>query len=582
MQTGCIKLTGIPVSSGITMGPAFVFTPAGITIPIYKLKTKSEVENEIKRFIDAVTASIEQIQSLTERVEKEIDAVHSNIFKTHLMILKDPLLIDETIAEIKNEKMNAEFIFNKNVEKIGSLFSKIKDEYIFERAGDINDVAKRVLKNLTNVEPLKLSQIKDRSIIIAHDLCPSDTVHLTSDKVMGFATEVGGPTSHTVILAKALELPAVVGVRGLLKNISTGDTLILDATQGTVIISPAKDDIRRYNQIREKTLKSVSFLSKIKDLPAETLDGHRIELSANVELKEEIPHALEYGADGIGLFRTEFLYIDRTNLPSEEEQFDVYKEVIESLNGKSVIFRTLDIGGDKFISSIPIAKELNPYMGLRAIRLCLIYPDMFREQLRAILRASSFGKAKIMFPMISGVEEVFLAKQHLEEVKEELRKEDVPFDPEIEVGIMIEIPSSAIASDILAKEVDFFSIGTNDLIQYTLAVDRGNESVAYLYEPFHPSVLRLIKMIVNNAHRENIWVGICGEMAGDPLTAVILLGLGLDELSMGSIAIPQVKKTIRSIRLSEAHKIADEILQKNSVNEIKNIITTWMNQWVRI
>ncbi len=572
------KLNGIAVSTGLAMGPAFLLQPSTLRIPIYRIEYPNNVENEIKRFREAVDLSISQIKIISEAVERVVDSAHADIFKSHCMILQDPLLIDETINEIKNESLNAEYVFNRNVEKVITLFSKIKDDYILDRIRDINDVAKRVISNLTKTEEVQLSELPEKSIIIAHDLSPSDTVHINREKVMGFATEVGGPTSHTAILAKALELPAVVGVHDLLKIIKNNDPLILDGNNGVVIISPTKEDERKFFQMKERIQESFTFLSQIKTLPAETLDGYRIELSANIELKEEVKQSINNGADGIGLFRTEFLYLEAEHLPQEEDQFRVYKSVVEELKGKPVIFRTLDLGGDKFLSTMPISRELNPYLGLRAIRLCLANPEMFKIQLRAILRASAFGNAKLMFPMISGLIEVKQAKKYLEEVKSELREKKIEFNEDIEVGIMIEIPSAAVTADILAKEVDFFSIGTNDLIQYTLAVDRGNENVAHLYEPYHPSVLRLIRSTILAGHRENIWVGLCGEMAADPITAIILLGLGIDELSMSSIIIPQVKKVIRSIRLSDARKLAEELMQKNSSKDIKNVIRAYVNQ----
>lgn len=573
-----IKLSGIPVSEGVAIGTAYVLAPPGTTIPIYRINTDDDVDNEIKRFREAVDASINQIKSIFITVEQTLDSTHANIFKSHTMILQDPLLIDETIAEIKKEKMNAEYIFSRSVDKIITLFSKINDEYIADRVKDIKDVAKRVIDNLTNIETPKVTRLPKKSIIIAHDLSPSDTVHIDKSLVLGFATEIGGPTSHTAILAKALELPAVVGVKDLLLNVKTGDSIILNGSQGTVIVSPTKEDERKHNQLKEKLIENVSSLSKLKTLPAETIDGYKIEIAANLEFKDEVHHAIENGAESIGLFRTEFLYLESKELPNEEKQFKVYSEVVKSLKGKSIIFRTLDIGGDKFLSNLPITQKLNPYLGLRAIRLCLANPEIFKIQLRAILRASAFGDAKIMFPMISGLTEVRLAKQYIEDCKEELKAKKQAYNDKIEVGIMIEIPSAALTSDILAKEVDFFSIGTNDLIQYTLAVDRGNESVAQLYQPYHPSVLRLIRTTINAGHREDIWVGLCGEMASDPITAIILLGLGIDELSMSSAAILNVKKVIRSIRLSDARKLADELLQRSCVKDIKNTLKPWVNQ----
>ena len=415
---------------------------------------------------------------------------------------------------------------------------------------------------------LSLTNLKEKVIIIAYDLSPSDTAVMHKKNVIGFATDIGGRTSHTAIMAKSLEIPAVVGLERVTSVVRNGKTVIVDGNRGLFIAEPSKRTLDRYTAQKKRYEKLEKELSTLKNLPCETLDGHRVELSANIELPEEVPSVLKHGADGIGLYRSEYLYINRVDLPNEEDQFRAYKEVARKMGSRRVIIRTLDIGGDKFLSQLEIPREMNPFMGWRAIRFCLARPEIFKMQLRAILRASTFGNLKIMYPMISGVEEIRQANAILEEVKSDLKKRKIPFDRNIEVGAMIEIPSAALTSDILAKEVDFFSIGTNDLIQYALAVDRVNEKIAYLYEPAHPAVLRLIRDVIHNGHKNGIWVGMCGEMAGDPALVLILLGMGLDEFSTSPILLPEIKKIIRAFTLKEAKKMAEKALTFGTGKEI--------------
>jgi phosphotransferase system enzyme I (PtsI) len=501
-----------------------------------------------------------------------MDEEYAKIFEAHLLVLEDPFFIVEVTRKIREELVNVEYALWEVLQGITKDFSSLSDDYIRERAIDIYDVGRRILQNLMKSKKVSSIDLQEDVIVVAHNLTPSDTAQMHKKRVIGFATDVGGRTSHTAILARALEIPAVVGLEDVTSLIRRGDTLIVDGNQGRVIINPDAATLRKYQEMKQEYESFVSELDELRDLPAVTKDGYRIELSSNIEIPEEIELIKKHGADGIGLYRTEFLYLDRDGFPSEEEQMEAYSRVASAMKPLPVIIRTLDLGGDKF-SGLTASPELNPFLGLRAIRFCLDRVDVFKQQLRAILRASVYGNLKIMFPMISGVEELRQAKRTLEEVKSELRDKGIPFNEEMEVGIMIEIPSAAISADILAKEVDFFSIGTNDLIQYALAVDRGNEKVAYLYDPLHPGVLRLIRQTIEAAHREGKWVGMCGEMAGDPLFSMILIGLGLDEFSVSGVAIPEIKEIIRSIDLVEARALAREALKLTSSEEIRNIVS---------
>ncbi|RLE07696.1 phosphoenolpyruvate--protein phosphotransferase, partial [Candidatus Aerophobetes bacterium] len=431
------------------------------------------------------------------------------------------------------------------------------------------DVGGRVLRNLLKKPGLTLSHLNEEIILVAHDLAPSDTASLRKDKVLGFATNIGGRTSHSAIMARSLEIPAVVGLRDITRRVKPGSLIILDGNKGRVIVNPTSKQIERYRRQQREFFFYKRKLEDLRFLPPQTLDGREVELAANIAGPEEVDIALGNGAEGIGLYRTEYLYMNRQDLPSEEEQLAAYKTIAEKVSPNSVVIRTIDLGGDKFQSHFPVPTQINPFMGWRAIRLCLEKVDIFKTQLRAILRASHFGKVKLMYPMISGMEEVRRANEILSEVKGELRKERIPFDEDIEVGVMIEVPSAAIIADILAKEVDFFSLGTNDLIQYSLAVDRINEKVAYLYQPLHPTILRLIDNIVKCAHRENIWVGACGEMASDPLYMLILLGLGVDEFSVAPTSLLEIKKVIRGARWDKTQEVASELLKLNTSSEAK-------------
>jgi len=488
------------------------------------------------------------------------------------LVLEDRMLIEEVISKVKKDKLSVDFVFSEVLKRYAGVFSRIEDEYLKERISDINDVGRRILRNLLGKKRKGLADLQDRVIVIAHDLSPSDTAMMHKNNVIGFVTDIGGKTSHTAIMAKSLEIPAVVGLEFGTEKIKNEDMVIVDGSSGVVIVSPDPETLKKY-EVREEKIRGLSEnLVTLKDLPAQTLDGKLVTLAANIEFPEEVPSVLLHGADGVGLYRTEFFYMNRKDLPTEDEQYDAYKNLAAIFKDKPVIVRTLDLGGDKFISTFNLPKEMSPFMGWRAIRFCLARPDIFKTQLRAILRASAHGNLKIMFPMISGIEELRHAKMILEEAKGELRDRHVPYNATLEVGAMIEVPSAALTSDILSHEVSFFSIGTNDLIQYSLAVDRTNEKIAYLYEPTHPAVIRLIKSVIEAGHRSNIWVGMCGEMSGEPSLAVLLLGLGLDEFSMPSVSIPEIKQVIRSVTFIQAKQIADEALTLTTGAEVESFI----------
>lgn len=560
---------GIPVSPGIQIGKLYIHDPAQTTIS-RRFVRRGEVEEEKARLADAVAKARESLLELRGKVLQNLDEAHASIFDPQLMLLDDPLLIDRTNERIEQQQQNAAMAFTSVVQQFADQFASLTtDSYIAGRKVDIMDLGKRVSQLLASADPeTSALQFQEDVIILASDMSPSDTAQMDHQHVKGFATELGGPTSHSAILAKALEIPCVVGLGRVIQDARQGQIAIIDGYDGQIVLNPDTRELARAKSRRRRHLAHERELQKLRTMPAETVDGYRVELSANVELPIEIPHVLAHGAEGVGLFRTEFQYLERTGLPSEEDLFNVYKKVVESVAPHSVIFRTIDLGGDKFLSSLQPTREVNPFMGLRAIRLCLAHPEVFKTQLRALLRASAHGNAKIMFPMISSMREVMQARAILDEIKDDLRREGKRFNEEIQIGIMIEIPSAAVCADTLAREVDFFSIGTNDLIQYTLAVDRGNEQVASLYDPFHPAILRLIRTTIDAAHREGIWVGVCGEVAANPLCALLLVGLGVHELSMGALAIPEIKRLIRGIRLADARRICEEIYSLRTSSEI--------------
>ncbi|HBR16695.1 MAG: phosphoenolpyruvate--protein phosphotransferase [Deltaproteobacteria bacterium RIFCSPLOWO2_12_FULL_43_16] len=568
-----IVLKGIGVSPGINIGRAYLVDGGVLETPAYCYLDSSYVPLEIKRFQNAVKDSKDQLLKVKNKLLKDGKGKeHIRIIDAHIMMLEDKMLIDDTIKTIKKEKVNAEWAIKIVMREIREFFDTIDDEYIRERGSDIDHICDRVLKNLMGKRHESISEIKEEVIIVAHDLSPTDTAQMVKGRVLGFLTDIGGKTSHTAIVARSLEIPAVVGLENITQKVNAGDTLIIDGTSGLIVINPSKKVIKDYGKKKGQYADYEKLLHHYRKLPAEMQDGRRIRIMGNIEMAEEIPSIMDHGAEGIGLYRTEFLYLNRKDLPTEDEHFNIYKSIVEKVTPHPTIIRTLDIGGDKFLSQMELAPEMNPAMGLRAIRFCLKEPDIFKTQLKGILRASVFGNIKVMFPMISGVEELRKAKAIMEEAKEELRKEGVAFNPKIFVGAMIEVPSAAIIADILAKEVDFFSIGTNDLLQYSLAIDRVNEHVAYLYEPLHPAALRIIKSIADAAHHAGIAVGVCGEMAGEPEYALILLGLGLDQLSMNALSILKVKKIIRSIQYSEVKKIAEAALTFSTAQEVEKFI----------
>ncbi len=571
-------LKGIVASPGIAIGKVFLVDRDHLELSHYNLTTDEEIDFEIERFKKAVEESRAQLLSAKKDVSKKKFKEAQYIIDTHILLLQDKVLMDNIIKTIKQEKVDAALALKNSVEGLRKHLSEINDEYMRERTSDIDYIEKRLLRNLTGRKSDIITKSKETIIIVANDLSPADTVNLNVNEVLGFLIDCGGKTSHTAIIARALKMPAVVGLKDITRRVKTGDTIIVDGIHGVVIIHPSSEKLLQYNQQKIQYDELEMELFKYRDLPAETEDGFRIKLLANIEIIEELSSVVDYGAEGIGLYRTEFLYLNRKELPSEDEQFELYKKVAEKVFPNPVTIRTLDIGGDKFMSQLDLAEEINPVMGLRAIRFCLKEVSIFKTQLRAILRASSYGTVKIMFPMISGIEEVRQIKKILNEVKQELKGEKKAFDQDIQIGIMVEVPSAGTIADLLAREVDFFSIGTNDLIQYSLAIDRVNEQVSYLYEPLHPAVLRLLRNIINSAHDCGITVSMCGEMAGEPLYMPILLGLGIDELSMNVMALLRVKRVLRSLTYKDSQNFIDEVFKLSTAQEIETVLKKEINK----
>jgi len=573
-------LKGIGASPGIAIGKVFLIDRDHLELSHYNITTNEEIEKETERFKGAIAESRAQLLKAKKDSNKKKFKEAQYIIDTHVLLLQDKVLMENTIKAIKHEKIDAALALKKTIDGLRKHLANINDEYMQERTSDIDYIEQRILRNLAGIKNDIITASKEKIIIVANDLSPADTVNLNVNEVLGFTLDCGGRTSHTAIIARALKIPAVVGLKDITSRVKTGDTIIIDGIHGVVIINPTPDKFLQYNQQKSQYDEFEMGLLKYRDLPAETCDGFRIKLLANIEIMEELPSVIDYGAEGIGLYRTEFLFLNRKDLPSEKEQFEIYKKVTETISPNPVTIRTLDIGGDKFMSQIDFAEEINPVMGLRAIRFCLKEVAIFKTQLRAILRASAYGKVRILFPMISGIEEVWQTKKILDEVKKELNAEMKAFDPDIEIGIMVEVPSAGTIADLLAKEVNFFSIGTNDLIQYTLAIDRVNEQVSYLYEPLHPAVLRLIRNIINSAHSNGITVAMCGEMAGEPFYIPILLGLGIDELSMNVMALPRVKRILRSLYYKESKSITDDVFKLSTAREIEIMLKKAANKTV--
>jgi len=569
------KLKGIAVSSGIIIGKARLIDRSRVKILYQYLISDQQVNKEVERFKDALNAAKDQIIHLKNRMPEQIKR-HSFILDSHLMIMDDSMFFNATINGILSEKINAEWALKKSVQNIECLFSQIDDPYIKERIVDVEYVAERVLRNLAGKEQESLYEISERVIIVAHELSPADTSSINIGKVMGFITDVGGRTSHAAIIAQSLKIPAVVGLESVTRQVQEGTLLIVDGNTGEVIIDPDDDLIIDYQEKQLNQEKFESSIIRLSHLPAETKDRHLISVRANIEFLEEVATAKDHGAEGIGLYRTEFHYLRSQGLPTEDELFEDYKEVAEIIAPNPVTIRTLDLGGDRFSSELSWTKETNPALGLRAIRFCLQQPKMFRSQLRAILRASAFGNIQVMFPMISGLQELLDARKMLKEVMAELDQEGVPCDRNIKVGLMIEVPSAVTVADILAKHADFFSIGTNDLIQYALAIDRVNAHVAFMYQPFHPAILRMILQVIKAAKQAGIKVALCGEMAGDPLCTSVLLAMGIDELSLNAGGIPMIKKMIRSLSLDQAKTDLRKIMKLDTASQVREFIVKKM------
>ena len=566
---------GIGASSGIVIGRAFLIERFKVRLPQKRIDSE-QVEEEVRRFLGAIQESREQLIEIKEKILDPEVRRHSFILDVYLMILDDQMLIDDTIEMIRKKKVNAEWGLDLTLERLDTAFKAIEDEYLRERRSDLHYVAARIFRNLLGRKHDDITKIKGKVIVVAHDLSPADTLQMNLKNVAGFITDIGGKVSHTAILARSLGIPAVVGLEVATSLVNGGDLLVIDGETGDLVINPS-DEVSQSFLDRKRRIKLMDReILKYASLPAETRDGIRVHLQANIELVEEISSAKMHGAEGIGLFRTEILYLNRKDLPTEEEHYQTYRRVAENIYPAPATIRTLDIGGDKFLPNYSAGNEMNPALGLRAIRFSMKETDLFKLQLRAILRASPHGKLRILFPMISGLEEIRQAKTILEEVRKGLIKAKVPFDAEIKIGAMIEIPSASICADILAREVDFFSIGTNDLIQYALAVDRINEHVSYLYEPLHPAILRIIRGVVQSAHQSGIPVAICGEMAAEPIYALILLGLGLDEFSMNPVAIPKVKKILRMLRYEETRAMVDQLFQFPTASDIECHVRNWL------
>lgn len=571
-----LSFSGIAASPGIAVGKVRVLVKHDDHVTV---RHDVDVVVEQNRFKSAVAASLRELEQVFSEAKARLGEKNAQIFEAHQLVLQDPEFFDAVMGQIQSDVVNAEAALQAVTQQLVAIFGAMDNEYISQRAADIRDVSDRVLAHLLESESgTEVIAPEEPVILVAHDLAPSDTLQINSEHVLAFVTEVGGRTSHTAIISRSIGLPAVVGLKDAIVHVQDSTQVIVDGIDGKLIVNPTNEEISNYEQKRKHFIQHKSTLEALLGLPTTTIDGVTVELGANISTPDDILGVIDNGAEGIGLFRTEFLYMNRNFEPSEEDQFEAYKSVVSAMDGKPVIIRTLDIGGDKQVPYLGLPLEINPFLGYRAIRLCLDRTDLFETQLRAIVRASHYGNLKIMYPMIATLAEVRQANQILEHVKEQLRAENIPFDPDIEVGIMVEIPAAAIAANVLAKEVDFFSIGTNDLIQYTMACDRLNEKIAYLYQPYHPALLRLLKWVIDAAHAQGKWVGMCGELAGDPIAIPILLGMGLDEFSMSSSSVLPTRELIRSLSSDRMRNLAVQVLELDDQEQVKALVEKSINQ----
>lgn len=570
-------ISGILVSPGIAFGKALLLKEDDIVINRKKISA-DQVEQEVSRFLAGRAKASEQLEAIKTKAGETFGEEKEAIFEGHIMLLEDEELEQEIIALIKDDLASADAAAYTVIEGQAKALEELDDEYLKERAADVRDIGKRLLQNILGMPIVDLGSIQDEVILVATDLTPSETAQLNLDKVLGFITDLGGRTSHTSIMARSLELPAIVGTSDVTKQVKNDDYLILDAVNNEIYVNPTADVIDQLKAAQNQYITEKNDLAKLKDLPAITLDGHQVEVCANIGTVRDVAGAERNGAEGVGLYRTEFLFMDRDSLPTEDEQFQAYKAVAEAMGSQAVIVRTMDIGGDKDLPYMNLPKEENPFLGWRAIRIAMDRREILHAQLRAILRASAFGKLRIMFPMIISVEEVRDLKGEIETLKAQLREEGKAFDESIEVGVMVETPAAAVIAHHLAKEVDFFSIGTNDLTQYTLAVDRGNELISHLYNPMSPSVLGLIKQVIDASHAEGKWTGMCGELAGDERATLLLLGMGLDEFSMSAISIPRIKKIIRNTNFEDVKALAAQALAQPTAQDLMNCVNKFIEE----
>ncbi|EGG9385811.1 phosphoenolpyruvate-protein phosphotransferase PtsI [Salmonella enterica] len=570
-------ISGILASPGIAFGKALLLKEDEIVIDRKKISA-DKVDQEVERFLSGRAKASAQLEAIKTKAGETFGEEKEAIFEGHIMLLEDEELEQEIIALIKDKHMTADAAAHEVIEGQATALEELDDEYLKERAADVRDIGKRLLRNILGLAIIDLSAIQEEVILVAADLTPSETAQLNLQKVLGFITDAGGRTSHTSIMARSLELTAIVGTGSVTAQVKNGDYLILDAVNNQVYVNPTNDVIEQLRAVQEQVATEKAELAKLKDLPAITLDGHQVEVCANIGTVRDVEGAERNGAEGVGLYRTEFLFMDRDALPTEEEQFAAYKAVAEACGSQAVIVRTMDIGGDKELPYMNFPKEENPFLGWRAVRIAMDRKEILRDQVRAILRASAFGKLRIMFPMIISVEEVRALRKEIEIYKQELRDEGKAFDESIEIGVMVETPAAATIARHLAKEVDFFSIGTNDLTQYTLAVDRGNDMISHLYQPMSPSVLNLIKQVIDASHAEGKWTGMCGELAGDERATLLLLGMGLDEFSMSAISIPRIKKIIRNTNFEDAKVLAEQALAQPTTDELMTLVNKFIEE----